>query len=238
MSSHKEQLDFQKALELLPWYAKNALSIKDSSWVKAQLDSSKVLQDELALINKQIGFTDQYVDALDTKAFENQASRINAIKNRIKTQNLDLINDTMKTDNVKQGSNGMWDKIVSFLPQTQKHWQITGAFALMVMVVQGVIIAQLSKRDIEYTTLSGASIPTSGIVLLTAFKKGVSLNQVESFLNKNSLKIIGGPDGESQYLIGLSRNKIKGKVLNDEEVSDLIFDLLDDKNIDFILREN
>ncbi len=239
MSKDNANTDFQKALQLLPWYAKNSLSGDDMSWIKQQLELSTELQSELVLIKKQMSITDQYVESLDTNSFENQPARINALKNRIKRQKLEQESLNAVRSHQKEGR-AMWEKILSLVPQTQRQWQIVGALAMSIIVIQGVVISQLfnKKIEIEYSTLSGVNTPDNNIVLLAGFQKGTSLSQMELFLRKNNLKIIGGPDGQNQYRIGFQRMNIKGKAPDDEEISELVFDLLDDEIIDFVLREN
>jgi hypothetical protein len=241
MSKDNANTDFQKALQLLPWYAKNSLSGDDMSWVKQQLKLSPELQSELALIKKQMIITDQYVEALDTQEFENQSTRINALKNRIKRQTLEQEQESLKSAKNKQkGGETMWEKILSFLPQTQGQWKFASAVALTVMVIQGVVISQLYRTEsaVEYSTLSATNTPDNSIVLLAGFKKDTSLAQMEVFLNKNNLRIIGGPDGQNQYRLGFRQINIKGKAPDEEEISELVFDLLDNQIIDFVLRED
>jgi len=141
MTGSIKQSDFDKALALLPWYAKGQLSPDENNWIRIQLKNSKSLQNELHLIKKQISITKAYVDNINVKEFENQKDRLSALQHRINT----VAHSDSAVHN-KSDKNNLWTKLLSFLPQTQSSWKTAGALALGIMVIQGVVISQLYRK--------------------------------------------------------------------------------------------
>lgn len=237
MTDSNKQADYQKAQELLPWFVKGQLSAEDSSWVSKQLESEPELRDELHLIQKQISFTKNYIDQLDTKAYEDNSERLASLINKIEAGN------EKAHFNNKPDKNNLWTKLLSVLPQSQGAWQTAGVLALGIMVIQGVVISQLSKTEpdkiqqgTEYTTLSGEDSKQQAgdqLVLLTRFDLNATVYEVDSILTKYNLSIINGPDAGGIYQLTANDK------LSEDAIDKMISELeAQDKIIKFIAREN
>ena len=232
MTDSNKQADYQKAQELLPWFAKGELSAEDSSWISKQLESEPTLRNELHLIQKQISFTENYIDQLDTKAYEDNSERLASLINKIEAGN------EKAHFNNKSDKKDLWTKLLSVLPQSQGAWQAAGALALGIIVIQGVVISQLSKtgQGTEYTTLSGEDSKQQAndqLILLTRFDLNATVYEVDSILTKYNLSIINGPDAGGIYQLTANDK------LSEDAIDTLISELEEQyKIIRFIAREN
>lgn len=239
MAEKNKQTDYQKAQELLPWYAKDKLPPEESNWVAKQLKNNSSLEEELILIKKQVSVTQNYINKLNTIDYENNPDRLSTLINRIHTQKNQRGNTDLSIDNKnKTQKTNLWTKLSSYLPKSQNTWQTAGALALGIIVIQGVVISQFysSKADTEYTTLSEKepTLTDDKIVLLTRLDLNATIYQVDALLNKYNLIITNGPDSGGIYQLTYI-----GEKLGEEAIEKMISDLEErDKVIRFIAREN
>ena len=247
MTEPSQQADFDKALLLLPWYAKGKLSGDVTVWVSKQLGSSATLRKELSLIEKQIVKTEVYVDQIDIREFENNPKRLSKLILKISANT-----SAAKTTRTNEGSESatkakpkkktLIDKLLSLLPTTQAGWQTAGALALGIMILQGVVISQLyqDKTETEYTTLSESedklqeSLDEAKPSFITRFHLNASVYDVDGLLIKYHLTITNGPDSAGIYQLSYN-----GEALTDEAIDEMITELEAMENIiRFIAREN
>lgn len=240
MTNSNKHVDYLKAQELLPWYADNTLSAEDNLWVSTQLKLHPSLNDELRLIKKQMSLTKDYINKLDTEGYVNNPQRLSHLVNKIQSQaNKPAQNENLfKEANVKKKN--FWQKLLSYLPESPRVWQMSGALALSIMVLQGVIISQLYKpqSSVEYTTLSEPSLAPSPqaeskLILLTRFDLKASIFQLDELLTQFNLSIIDGPDASGIYRLAVN------DPISDEAIEQLILKLENQHTIiKFIAREH